>query len=104
MSGAIGFSSYGSLDQILASTSSLRSQYATLQQQTTTGLVSQSYSGLASVSSQVMDLSATINQGKAYAQSISQGRSGEISTLSGAQSVWVRAYPAKARASPGSVT
>lgn len=74
MSGAIGFSSYGSLDQILASTSSLRSQYATLQEQTTTGLVSQSYSGLALVSSQVMDLSATINQGKAYAQSISQGQ------------------------------
>jgi flagellin-like hook-associated protein FlgL len=74
MSGAIGFSSYGTLGQILASASSLRDQYATLQEQTTTGLVSQSYSGLASVSSQVMDLSATINQGKAYAQSIAQGQ------------------------------
>jgi flagellar hook-associated protein 3 FlgL len=74
MSGAIGFSSYGTLGQILASASSLRNQYATLQEQTTTGLVSQSYSGLASVSSQVMDLTAAINQGQAHAQSITQGQ------------------------------
>jgi flagellar hook-associated protein 3 FlgL len=74
MSGTTGISSYGTLGQILASASSLRSQYAALLEQTNTGLVSQSYSGLASVSSQVMDLSATIDQGNAYTQSINQGQ------------------------------
>jgi flagellar hook-associated protein 3 FlgL len=80
MSGITGFSSYGSLDQILASTSSLQSQYATLEEQTTTGLVSQSYSGLASVSSQVMDLTTAINQGNAYTASINQGQ-GQASVM-----------------------
>jgi flagellin-like hook-associated protein FlgL len=80
MSGAIGFSSYGSLDQILASTSSLRNQYTTLEEQTATGLVSQNYAGLASVSSQVMDLTAAINQGTAYTQSITQAQ-GKASSM-----------------------
>jgi flagellar hook-associated protein 3 FlgL len=74
MSSTTGISSYGALDQILASTSALRSQYATLQEQTTTGLVSQNYAGLGSASSQAMDLTAAINQGKAYAQSITQAQ------------------------------
>jgi flagellar hook-associated protein 3 FlgL len=80
MSGTTGISSYSSLDQILASASSLSSQYATLQEQTTTGLVSQSYSGVASVSSQVMDLTATINQGNAYTQNITQAQ-GQASAM-----------------------
>ena len=70
MSNAIGTSTYGTLAQVLASASSLRTQYATLQEQTTTGLVSQSYSGLAGVSSQVMDLNAVVTQNQAYSQSI----------------------------------
>lgn len=74
MSGSIGISSYGALDQILASATSLRNQYATLQQQTTTGLISQNYAGLGSTSSQVMDLTAAINQGTAYTQSITEAQ------------------------------
>ena len=80
MSGAIGISSYSTLDQLLASANSLNTQYATLQEQTTTGLVSQSYSGLASVSSQVMDLTAAINQGNAYTQNITQAQ-GQASAM-----------------------
>jgi flagellar hook-associated protein 3 FlgL len=80
MSGITGVSSYGSLDQILASTSSLESQYATLEEQTSTGLVSQSYSGVASVSSQVLDLTTAINQGNAYTASITQAQ-GQASVM-----------------------
>ena len=42
--------------------------------------MSQSYSGLASVSSQVMDLSAAINQGNAYTQNITQAQ-GQASAI-----------------------
>jgi flagellin-like hook-associated protein FlgL len=80
MSGAIGVSSYSTLDQLLASDNSLNTQYAALQAQTSTGLVSQSYSGLASVSSQVLDLTATINQGNAYTQNITQAQ-GQASAM-----------------------
>jgi len=72
MSGTIGTSSYGTLDRMLASAGSLRDQYATLQQQTTTGLVSQSYSGLAPVSSKVLDLTAATSQNDAYTHAITQ--------------------------------
>jgi flagellar hook-associated protein 3 FlgL len=80
MSGALGISSYSTLDQLLASDNSLNIQYAALQAQTSTGLVSQSYSGLASVSSQVLDLTATINQGNAYTQNITQAQ-GQASAM-----------------------
>jgi flagellar hook-associated protein 3 FlgL len=60
---------------MLTSASSLRDQYATLQQQTTTGLVSQSYSGLAaSAVSQVMNLTALSDQNNAYTQAITQAQ------------------------------
>jgi flagellar hook-associated protein 3 FlgL len=70
MSSTIGSSSYGTLDRMLVSASSLRDQYATLQEQTTSGLVSQSYFGLATVSSQVLDLTAESSQNTAYTQAI----------------------------------
>ena len=79
MSG-IGISSYSTLDQILSSTDSLSSQYAKLQEQTSTGLVSQSYSGIASVSAQVFDLSAAVSQSNAYTQNIAQGQ-GQASVM-----------------------
>ena len=75
----IGVSSYSTLDQLLATADS-RHQYATLQEQTTTGLVSQSYSDVASVSSQILDLSAAINQGNAYTQNITQAQ-GQASAM-----------------------
>jgi flagellar hook-associated protein 3 FlgL len=70
MTSPIGTSSYGTLDRMLASAGSLRDQYAALQEQTTSGLVSQSYAGLASVSSQVLDLTAATSQNDAYTQAI----------------------------------
>ncbi len=85
MSGTIGTSSYGTLDRILASASSLRTQYSSLQEQTTTGLISQSYSGLASASSQVIDLTALSNQNNAYLQSINQAQ-GKASVMQNALS------------------
>jgi len=74
MSGTIGASTYGTLDRMLTSASSLRDQYATLQEQTTTGLISQSYSGIASNSSRVLSLSALSSQQTAYQQSITQAQ------------------------------
>jgi flagellar hook-associated protein 3 FlgL len=85
MSGITGISSYGSLAQMLASTSSLQSEYTKLDEQTITGLVSQSYSGVASVSSQVLDLEATLNQGNAFTQNINQGQ-GQASAMQNALS------------------
>ena len=70
MSGTIGTSSYSTLSLILESAYSLRSQYSALQEQTTTGLVSQSYSGLAPVSSRVLNLEATTARNTAYTQAI----------------------------------
>jgi len=55
---------------MLASARSLQSQGEALQEQTITGKVSQSYAGLASVSSQVLDLTAVSRQGAAYSQTI----------------------------------
>jgi flagellar hook-associated protein 3 FlgL len=85
MSNTIGASSYGTLDRMLASASSLRDQYATLQQQTTSGLVSQSYAGLAAVSSQVLDLTAASSQNTAYTQSIANAQ-GKASVMQNALS------------------
>jgi flagellin-like hook-associated protein FlgL len=80
MSGTLGISSYSMLDQLLASADSLNTQYANLQEQVSTGLVSQTYSGVSSASSQVLDLAATINQGNAYTQNINQGQA-QVSTV-----------------------
>lgn len=85
MSGSVGSSTYGTLAQVLASASSLRHQYAALQEQTTTGLVSQSYSGLANVSAQVMDLTAVSDQNAAYTQSITVAQ-GKASAMQAALS------------------
>lgn len=70
MTNSIGSSTYGSLDRMLASVDVLQTQYEVLQQQTTTGKISQSYAGLATTSSQVLDLTAASSQGAAYSQSI----------------------------------
>ena len=80
MTASIGPSTYGPLDRVLASTRSLQDQYEVLQQQTVTGRVSQSYAGLASTSSQVLDLAAVSSQGAAYAQAIgyTQGKASVI--------------------------
>jgi flagellar hook-associated protein 3 FlgL len=85
MSSAVGTSSYSTLGLMLASASSLRDRLATLQEQTTTGLVSQSYSGLASVSSQVLDLTAATSQNNAYAQVMTQAQ-GKASVMQAALS------------------
>jgi flagellar hook-associated protein 3 FlgL len=85
MTSPIGTSSYGTLDRMLASAGSLRDQYAALQQQTTSGLVSQSYAGLASVSSQVLDLTAATSQNDAYTQAITVAQ-GKASVMQGALS------------------
>jgi flagellar hook-associated protein 3 FlgL len=70
MSSSISSSTYSPLELMLASTSSLQDQYNTLEEQTTTGQVSQSYAGLGGVSSQVLDLNATSTQNTAYGQAI----------------------------------
>lgn len=67
----VGPSTYGPLDRMLASSSGLQTQLDNLQQQTTTGKVSQSYSGIAPNASQVIDLTAAMKQGDAYIDSIS---------------------------------
>lgn len=66
----MGPSTYGPLDRLLASTSRLQEQLDGLQQQTTSGKASQSYSGLAPKASQVIDLTAAMKQGNAYVESI----------------------------------
>jgi len=84
MSGTIGTSSYGPLDLVLAGANSLRQQYANLQEQTTSGLISQSYSGLApSAVSQFMDLTAVSNQNNAYTNSITMAQ-GQASVMQNA--------------------
>jgi flagellar hook-associated protein 3 FlgL len=85
MSSAIAGSSYGTLDRMLASVGSLRDQFATLQQQTTTGKVAQTYEGLAAQSSQVLDLTAASTRNAAYAQSITQAQ-GKASVMQDALS------------------
>ena len=70
MTSAIGPSTYGPLDRLLASAGSLQDQYEILQQQTTTGKISQSYAGLAASASQVLNLTAASDQANAYTQTI----------------------------------
>ena len=85
MSDPISASSYGTLDRTLAAIKSLDSQVSTLQEQTSTGEVSQSYAGLADVSSQVLDLTAAKSRSTAYDQVISdaQGKAGVMQTVLG---------------------
>ena len=58
MSGVVGGATHTALSRMLAATTSLQAQEATLQEQTTSGKVAQSYAGLAPASAQVLDLSA----------------------------------------------
>jgi flagellar hook-associated protein 3 FlgL len=69
MSGAIG-SSYGRLDRLLSGLGSLQSQYSTLQQQTTTGKVADSYSGLGAAAGQAISLQTATSRTDAYTQTI----------------------------------
>jgi flagellin-like hook-associated protein FlgL len=85
MTSAIGTATYGGLARMLAATSTLQNQVATLQQQTTTGKVSQSYAGLASASSQVLNLTAAASQADAYAQTITKAQ-GKASVMQDALS------------------
>jgi len=71
----------------------LQTQYSTLQEQSTTGLISQNYAGIAPQSSQVLDLSAAASQGTTYSAVISAAQArastmqtalGQISTLTSA--------------------
>ena len=70
MSGAVGGATYNALSRMLAATTSLQAQEATLQEQTTSGKVAQSYAGLAPASAQVLDLSAASSRLDAYATTI----------------------------------
>jgi flagellar hook-associated protein 3 FlgL len=60
-----------SLASILAASAQLQTQYSTLQEQSTTGLIAQNYAGIAPQSSQVLDLSAAESHGTAFSQVIS---------------------------------
>ena len=82
-----------SLASILAASAKLQTQYSTLQEQSTTGLISQNYAGIAPQSSQVLDLSAAASQGTTYSAVISAAQArastmqtalGQISTLTSA--------------------
>lgn len=85
MTSAVGGSSYGILDRTLATVGALQTQLDTLQSQTTTGKVAQAYSGLAGVSSQVLDLTATTSRASAYGQVIAtaQGKASVIQAVLG---------------------
>jgi flagellar hook-associated protein 3 FlgL len=85
MSGAIGSSSYGGLDRMLASTTALRDQYAVLQQQTTTGKVAQSYAGLAPQAAQIFSLTAATDRSNTYMQTIASAQ-GKASVMQDALS------------------
>ena len=63
-------STYSSLDALLASTTSLKNQVGVLQEQTSTGKLSQDYAGLGTATSQVLDLQAATAQSAGYAQTI----------------------------------
>lgn len=66
----VGPATYNTLSRTLEAATALQQQEAALQQQTTTGKVSQSYAGLATVSAQVLDLSAASGRLDAYATTI----------------------------------
>lgn len=83
MSGSIGSSTYSALDRMLAASTSLQKQTAQLQQQTTTGKVSQSYGGLASASAQILNLTAASSQATAYTQAITNAQ-GKASVMQNA--------------------
>jgi flagellin-like hook-associated protein FlgL len=70
VSGAVGGATYGALNQILAASTSLGTQIGTLQQQVSSGKVTESYSGLASAASQVQALNEALSQTNAYTATI----------------------------------
>ena len=69
MSGTIN-STYGGLDRLLSGLGSLQSQYSTLQQQTTTGKVTDAYAGLGAAAGQAISLQTATSQADAYTQTI----------------------------------
>jgi len=72
-----------SLASILAASAKLQTQYSTLQEQSTTGLIAQNYAGIAPQTSQVLDLSAAASQGDTYSQVISASQA-QASTMQAA--------------------
>ena len=94
MSGATsGIHAANSLASVLAASASLQAQQSTLQEQSTTGLISQNYAGVGVQASQILDLSATSAQSNTYTQVITAGQGqasamqdalGQIGTLTSA--------------------
>jgi flagellar hook-associated protein 3 FlgL len=81
MTGTIGAASYGSLASILANTSSLQTQAATLQEQTSTGDIAQNYATLPDAS-EALSLAAQAANNGAYSQAITtaQGTASAMQT------------------------
>jgi flagellar hook-associated protein 3 FlgL len=71
---AVGPSTYSTLDRLLAGVGTLRDQSATLQQQVTTGNISQDYAGLGSNSAQALDLQSASSRSTAYTSAIAYGQ------------------------------
>ena len=80
MSGAVSAASYGTLGLLLASTTNLKNQVSTLQEQTSTGNVSQNYAGLGTSAGQVLSFNAATVQSNAYSQAITEAQ-GKASTI-----------------------
>ena len=70
MTALIGSSPQGTLDRLLGSVSSLRDQYSTLQQQTSTGKLAASYAGLGVAAGEVVNLTSATSRADAYTQAI----------------------------------
>lgn len=80
MTSALGASTYSTIDLLLSSNSSLQNRISTLEQQTSTGLISQSYSGIAASSAQALNLQAASARVDAYTASINSAQ-GKASTM-----------------------
>jgi flagellar hook-associated protein 3 FlgL len=80
-----GVHAANSLASILAASAKLQTQFSTLQEQSTTGLISQDFAGIAPQAAQVLNLSAAVSQGTAYSQviSASQARASTMQTALG---------------------
>jgi flagellar hook-associated protein 3 FlgL len=74
MSGAVSNTAYGTLGLVLASTVNLKTQVSTLQQQVSTGDITQNYAGLGGAASQVLSFNAATAQSAAYSQSITDAQ------------------------------
>jgi flagellar hook-associated protein 3 FlgL len=80
-----GVHAANSLASILAASAKLQTRFSTLQEQSTTGLISQDFAGIAPQAAQVLNLSAAASQGTAYSQviSASQARASTMQTALG---------------------